>query len=136
MVHYWCERHDLEPFAATWARQRLFDRAEIERFLSDRLAGEELDAARRTLVRLALGELCVKGGELRQSGVYATTGDLLDEEVLGLIAEAALQTGNVELARVDYDKWAAARGAPVGDDLMLRLGVFSWPALRRRAVAS
>lgn len=107
--------------------ERRFDRRAVEELLPYRFEGDELDAARRRLVRLALGELEARGLELIETGLRVPTAAYLDEELLGFVESAQAMT------RGQYDAWAIEQGAPESEAIMRRLAVFTWSRLCAQA---
>jgi hypothetical protein len=136
------DQNGLQPVrSAQTEGQQLFDRHDVEAQLTARMAGDELDRARRLLLRVVYGEVSYRTAtrQFSATGVApAPTSHLLDEELYDLVAEAA--GIDEDLSSERYDTHAVAEGLPCAYDLQLRLAEWSWPRLvtraRRRAQAT
>ena len=124
-VTHWVSHLHLKPTAV--GDVRMFDRRDVERLLCWRHEGAQLERSRRALLRVCLGELEVRGSELRDTGLTTKTGRYLDEELLSLVGEAQCWTGR------DFDAFAKRRSAPSSAEIMQRLAIFNWRRLCLRA---
>jgi hypothetical protein len=135
-IFYAIEVGHLQAQVVPGQRGYRYDRHDAEHYLPKILRGKALEAARRRHLQVVMGEVAVKrrAGDgpavASRTGMRSATGSYLDEELHRLICDSKTDS------RAAYDAWAAAHDAPQSAEIMLRLGVRTWPRVLRLAGAA
>lgn len=133
-VERWSATGQLQAVDAPWLKDARFDRHVVDAQLASRLGESAGEHGRRQLVRLAYGELTCRGGQLVETGVAGPAGaNLLDEEILSVVAKAIEELAPADCNRPMFDTWARNEHAPSSEEVMRRLSVFTWPRVLSRA---